>query len=291
MEDLMPRIAARLHWHTTVLIRIPDPLSPSYEGPIGSGTLVQIGKTFGVLTARHVAERLEIGDELGLTSAPQGELHAPRIPVQELRIVSIGTGPILPDSLDLSFIRLPDVRAWSIRAWKGFYNLLAFRDEMLPEPRPRRGDEGWTSLICGAPEQFSWEEGPSESYRRTLAFRQMCWQVEKPSHFKSGGSDYFDILIDRDSTPDIPDSFAGMSGGGVWYESLATGEGGELQPIRDLLVGVIFYQIARGEGKWTLRCHAWASVYGDLLARVAKEFGEHVERPDCGPTKQQGGRR
>ena len=57
----------------------------------------------------------------------------------------------------------------------------------------------------------------------------------------------------------IPESFGGMSGGGLWHvvpsESAPTGE------FKLELEGVAFYQSAPTDGRRVIRCHGRQSIY------------------------------
>lgn len=73
--------------------------------------------------------------------------------------------------------------------------------------------------------------------------------------------DYFDFEVDS-SSADMPKSWGGMSGGGLWrvlvYRSLDTGKIDWAQRLR----GVIFWQSALNNGFRVLRSHGQQSIIG-----------------------------
>lgn len=60
---------------------------------------------------------------------------------------------------------------------------------------------------------------------------------------------------------ELPISFGGISGGGVWQVPLLKTKEGEIQAKEPIFSGVAFYQTAIVDKKRTIRCHGRRSVY------------------------------
>ena len=79
-----------------------------------------------------------------------------------------------------------------------------------------------------------------------------------------GNYDYVEMPVIPIRNPDVPTSFEGMSGGGLWQIPLRRNAQGAIDYDRPLLSGVIFYQYDENPERH-LKCHFRRSVYGPVL--------------------------
>jgi hypothetical protein len=81
------------------------------------------------------------------------------------------------------------------------------------------------------------------------------------------GFDYFSWVADPDGVTELPDSFKGWSGTGVWF--FIDRLGGALTAV---LCGIVFYQLGeKQDSKWVLRCHGVQSIYRSAAAELLKD--------------------
>ena len=78
--------------------------------------------------------------------------------------------------------------------------------------------------------------------------------------------DYYDM--DADENAQIPTSYAGMSGGGLWQVTVRQTPDGNIVPGRHLFCGVSFYEGVRSNGIKFMRCHGRRSVYEHCFKAV-----------------------
>ena len=87
----------------------------------------------------------------------------------------------------------------------------------------------------------------------------VCLLVSKlRAKHERGGFDYVDISLDTKGEPELPRSYGGLSGSGLW----------QLQDGSVSLEGVAFYQ-SQEETKQYVRCHARKSIYLHVLGGIA----------------------
>jgi hypothetical protein len=99
---------------------------------IGSGTLVDINGTFGILTAQHVIDELPRHGNLGLIISEQ--VHRPTIDANVLIYSRMGRGRDPSTGPDLGFIKLPNSIISILKAYKSFYNVTKSRNRVLDNP-------------------------------------------------------------------------------------------------------------------------------------------------------------
>ncbi len=127
---------------------------------IGSGTLVDINGTLGILTAHHVIDALPSHGNLGFIVSEQ--LHRPLIEAQALVNISIAKGSNPSIGPDLGFIKLPHTIIGLLKARRSFYNLSKNRERILHKP-PANNLGLW--CLSGIPDEKTLTEGPQEALK------------------------------------------------------------------------------------------------------------------------------
>jgi Recombinase/Recombinase zinc beta ribbon domain len=134
---------------------------------------------------------------------------------------------------DLALIRLPDLVARDIRKVKAFYNV----DRRRPSSGERPQYESGVWAVLGAPGEQS-EFGEREAVLKISLFASVVASAQIRYGF-----DYVDLSYIHEDRPDLPRSYGGISGSGLWRlpisraESAAIVWNGEMH-----LEGVAFYQ-------------------------------------------------
>ncbi len=234
----------------------------------GSGTLVAIGKTFAILTAHHVIQKLPRSGRLGVFLSPTHEPHS--IDVDGLQYLEIARGSDDSVGPDLGAVLLAPSIASSIAAKKTFYNLEQQRAKLLRNP-PDLRDGLW--FVHGFLDEKTVVQ-PDEVSGHGLVKRFYCYGgLGRPqTSFRTGDHDYFTIPVSPLTHAPVPRNFGGMSGGGLWQVPLVRDESGKLTQQTPLLSGVAFYQEAVTDAGSGLKCHGRVSVYGvayDAIARTS----------------------
>jgi len=234
---------------------------------IGSGTLVDISNTLGVLTANHVIEALPNDGEIGFVISKQ--LHKFTLNARHLTKLTIAKGTTPSEGPDIGFIALPRETIGQMKALKSFYNL-ALRRERLAQAVLEIDRGVW--CICGFPDVETRDLGRLRGFDSVRAFFCLCGYGGVRNSRQIGGFDYFDFDVSYNDQIQPPSSFGGVSGGGLWQVIIGQNEHGEIEPKETLLSGVAFYQSAIRDNVRTLICHGRNSVYSNVFDVVVNRF-------------------
>jgi len=243
-----------------------------YPTLLGSGVLVSVGNTRAILTACHVIEVMKEPREkrtLGLLFADRSESHA--VDPSAIGLLKIARGTKNPDGPDLGAVVLAPHTSIlsSMKANKVFFNLDKRRERMLQSP-PRLRDgiwaaQGFVSQLTNVKPAEG--EGPAQvKMQAVTAFG--C----NDAVIRRGGYDYLDYFADpADSrpTPTPPNSWGGMSGGGLWQILLNQG-GDQVGHERPLLSGIMFYELPTGGRIQHIRCHGPKSLYEQVFKTIER---------------------
>lgn len=243
---------------------------------LGSGTLISWNGKFGVLTAEHVtnhpssAERtirfsVSSRQHMNLTVAP----HAHNLKFEVRYLANITLGKRCSDEYgpDISVIVLPESPQLSaIRARKSFWQLAVRTREKLDMALENRGA---TAIAGHAEEEQVVTVGP-RPYTASRAVPGFSGRTTQINYFERNGIDYVEVVTDKGPGTDTPNSFGGVSGGGLWRVQLRRLEENGQIVIRPApyLLGVIFRQSAEQNGCRTLRAHGPKTIYESLLPRL-----------------------
>ncbi len=251
---------------------------------IGSGTFVQYNSRCGILTAYHVIEE-RIGTnlfknnsagKLGVCIATN-YIHTLEFELQHIRLHEIGTphnGKYNECGPDLVFLEILD--KYKLDTIIAYSNSL-FWDISSKNNFVNDCYEDSNSLwaICGAPQDWTRDEMPNSNFDKVIGCKYLIDFTGIEKRFDKDGFDYFDITINHTQN-DAPNTFYGMSGGGLWKVSLSfhsrTGNLHDLKISNTIFSGVIFYQIGKAN-PCILRSHGAKSIY-EVLPKIL-EKSEH----------------
>lgn len=236
------------------------------EGSPCAGVLCVVDGLAGILTARHVWDRLSRAQKLVVMLGPKHPyriekalLHAyapERSPARELSDAAVP---------DIAFIPLPDEAKVSIEAkHKVFYSV----DRRRIDPDfDLYGDTGlWIAI--GSPVEMMKREA------RAVGSLSYITDIERATELD--GWDYLHVNLNLESNVPIPSNLEGMSGGGVWRARFTvSGEPKRFaihNPTQEILLqGIVFLQTALESRQ--LIAHGPRSIYEQLPEFIQRARG------------------
>lgn len=257
-QHIHDRVADEILRYSVGLTKINKTVAGEEVNLIGSGTLVTVCGRLGILTADHVIEVLKGSDLLGVMCDINGPLKRHVIPVGFLGLKRIARGEVESDGPDLAFIELPEEGIAYIKSSKVFYNLDKRMEEFSAGFLPVEVGAWFGFGVIGETERDLTPEGSFTSVR---GYEAMCGMGGTPKEVTRAEFDYIEISVDWSGREaDIPRSFGGMSGGGVWQVPIDY-VSNEYKSRAPILAGVVFYQSPVERGRRRLICHGRLSVY------------------------------
>ena len=275
LKDVPPEFmqSVKVHFrdYSVALGRVINGNSETYTN-LGSGVLIRRGNRYGMLTAYHCLHsstpEVRIGpkgtDDLMLQISRQNVLMLKPTDVFEHVLAK----PIVDEfGPDLTFIEiLPGSPLSTCKAIGSFWSL----DRSSLQVMKDFGVPGTITISVGFPAAFYDVKVINKNIHQRVWHMSYVNVVEKSNLFEKDGWDYLDSTIDysgssiksASSSPELPDSFAGMSGGPVWGGQIKRDKNThELSIVNDALIGITFYQTGTENGKRRLRAHFIKSIY------------------------------
>ncbi len=239
----------------------------------GSGTLVSIDGTEGILTAKHVFNSLERNKTVGLilTSSGSALAHHISFNIEYCAYVMLpAEGEPSPSGPDLGFLIPPPDIVSTLRARQSFYNLTKRKDEVLAKQLPL--DHGlW--VLAGL-SRWTSEGFPERGFQKVKVFRGAFGEGKVTREYDDGKFDYLIFEALYNELYEGPERFRGFSGGGLW-QLLGKEEDGKLLITQRLLSGVAFYEsdLLKDGDRVTreITCHGRNSLYGVLISTVGSQ--------------------
>lgn len=233
----------------------------------GTGTLVDLKGTRCIVTADHVIDDIRHRDRVGLLIDWQGGLRRCIFEKGLLQYVRLPRGATPELGPDLGAIVLPQAGEGlaTLMAHKVFYNLDR-RIARFSEGYPALSDGVW--LPCGVLGEGSQRLPHERGFAHVTGHWAMVGLASAPTETWRDGFDYLDLYGRPGVDPDMPNSFGGASGGGLWQGLITKHLDGRLE-LRDVVLsGVIFYQGNVVDGVRMLRSHGRVSVHKQLVAAI-----------------------
>jgi len=232
---------------------------------IGTGTLIRCGKHFGILTAHHVvhgpAPPLDCSpystQELQLVIMERS--HQFKIPAKYIKEIKIGVPISDEEGPDLTFLELlSKVDIGTLGAKKSFWNLDYNTDKRLASTTSNSG----VLVITGLPEEL--EDTQKESEQKTIinaTFLCFFGETKSGCRFKKNDFDFVDVPAVSGGKADLPSSFKGVSGGGLWKFNLLKSQDEIKWDDDPIFCGVAFYEQKTEGENLLIRCHYAESIY------------------------------
>jgi hypothetical protein len=248
-EELQLTIIRDIGRYTVALFAGFDSKEGSKLKLAGTGTLLTIGGSHYILTASHVWEEvLKCADKVGITLTEDID-HSFFMSVKAI----VPCGLPKPASWnewgpDITLLRVPSEYLGSIKAHKDFYSATA-----TGKTKPA-GSHIEARLLMGTPAVF----GVFTENHAQVEISGLFSDVDAPC-VAHGDFDYFDLTVDA-SSPGSPQSYGGVSGGGLWKVLIRCEcPTGNIEWDQGL-EGVAFHQSAIENGRRTIRCHGPKSI-------------------------------
>lgn len=230
----------------------------------GSGTLVEVAGRFCIFTADHVVESIARKPRISLFVDWSGGFRRCAFDVNHLQFVRLPRGPTEESGPDLAAIVLPIAgeAIATLRSLKIFYNL----DKRIAAFNASYASvkEGFW-FPCGVLGEGTQQLPPTRGFVSVTGHWGMCAVAASPNEQSADGFDYLELRAHYDAGQDLPSTFGGMSGGGLWQAKVRKSVEGELYLDELIYSGVIFYESAVVGGMRKLKCHGRASVHERLV--------------------------
>jgi hypothetical protein len=244
--ELRQNIVRSLGSSTVALFAVFDDHGMDLLKLAGSGSFVIIDGSHFILTAAHVWEYIQSAVKMGITLTDNiSHKHLIDIPTIVSTTVKPNASTGNEWGPDLALLRIPAENVGGIKAF------LAFEDVKAP-PRPLNVEclEAW--VVMGTP-------GELGTFTQSHADVQIMGRFVEPQLQDHGEYDYFDCEMDS-SSPGMPKSWGGVSGGGLWrvlvYDSPEAGQIDWAQRLK----GVAFWESAIKNGYRVVRSHGPKSI-------------------------------
>ena len=244
--ELRQNIVRNLGSSTVALFAVFGDLGKEQIKLAGSGSLIFIGNSYYILTAAHVWKYITTAAKLGITLTDNIN-HRHLIDVAALVPTTCDSaasgwnewGP------DLALLRIPHEHVGGIMAFMVFEDVKA-----APKPLHVECLEGW--VVVGTP-------GDLGTFTQSHAEVQIVGRFVDPQLHYRGEYDYYDFEMDS-SSADLPKSWGGLSGGGLWRVMVYwSRESGKIDWAKRLK-GVAFWEFPIKSGYRVVRAHGPKSI-------------------------------
>lgn len=275
-EELIEPILEQIKYYSIGLIRVDRDDSGEKANLIGSGTLIQVQGNYGILTAHHVASKLKNCTQLGIAISahlPTMDIHKYVFDPKMLHIVDVGMPQKRkefnrPDLAVMVFLHL-DI-GW-LKAIKSFINIARSRQKILSEPFD---PEHPNCVLSGIPGMKTKVVGPAHGYSRVYVYENILGYTRIEKYWIEDDFDYFEVSVIYDEGADLPRTFGGVSGGGVWRVKIEQTEDGKYHSGGPMLSGVACWEKPEKENRLHIICHGWRSIYYVAYNAVMRDLRE-----------------
>jgi len=263
-DDLLDAVMHHHRCYSVGLGRVRDNNPETYT-PLGTGTLVRRRKLFGILTARHCLHAcnpsVRIGHKGGDTMFFLLRNNVTvQVPAEGLIEHTLCKPKCEEYGPDLVFVEIiPGELLDLVKAIGSFWPM----DQDVKALMRKYGKPTVPICFVGFPEEdYACHVKDKSIY---VNHRHMTYfgVIEKGDICEHDGWDYLESKFNYNQSKELPDSFAGVSGGALWAVELRGGET-KSDPItirKAVLIGVTFYEIYRKRNIARLRAHFIRSIY------------------------------
>lgn len=253
-DDVLDDVAFQLKNYLVPICGL-SPLSTNHPFRFtGSGTLVRIDNAHCILTAAHVWTETRSMDEIGLVLTDHPSQF--KIP-NAVKVKLAWDGKISEWGPDLALLELPSSVVPTIEAYKSFLNLVQQKEMLAAEALSDKVP--W--VVTGMVGEFSKFAHHSDKriVTATAEARALFSGLDQIS--QKNGYDYLDLIADL-GLSEVPRSFEGVSGGGLWQIGLYRDKSERIAwDGKRYFRGVAFWQTEVSVGQRRIRCHGPQSVY------------------------------
>ena len=258
-DNLIDSICDHLSHFSVAVLRIFTDDKMEQIKLIGSGTLVTVNNCPAILTAEHVLKELKKSDQLGLLTSFKGNPHRYKFSINHIILHKIARGDDDSKGPDLGLIILPESNIGRLKAEKSFFNI---------DKRQKRFSKGFIKsnrgfwFTVGFPGEFEVDMKSNRGFAAIKGYQGLCGISDISKEYEDQGYDYIEMEIEYDSfNPNLPETFGGVSGSGVWHVPLIKNYEGNIEADEYILSGVVFYQTELEANHCLIRCHGRKTIY------------------------------
>jgi hypothetical protein len=229
----------------------------------GSGTLVTASGRHAILTADHVLDALPSKGNVGLVLPTRfgPQLHRATLDMGVVLKLTVGRASYDRNGPDLGLILLSPSDISKLSSSKTFYNLDKRREQMLSAPRAIDMG-GW--FLSGMVDEQTSDLSPEGGFARVKAFRGFTGAGVVAAERQRAKFDYLEFEAKYNAAYQGPNSFGGVSGGGLWQVVFEERDGC-VNIVDALLAGVAFFQSEIVGDIRTIFCHGRRSIYEHVV--------------------------
>ena len=236
---------------------------------LGSGTLIRCSEKIGILTTHHLINEKnnkDFKDSPIIGFVYSEKPKRPTIRKDHLKILELGK-PSTPNKYseegpDLAVILLPEQETAWITASQSYW---VISENRLQHPSVTYNNDSSIVFLTGFPDILTSGLGPQSQFSKTI--RYTCSSFYGPIERESSDDiyDYLEVCVEYGNSGDIPSTFRGLSGGGVWKLPLWYDENNKQVKAKDpVLYGVAFYESVVEENRRHIKCHGPQSIYKNV---------------------------
>lgn len=255
--------------YSVAIARVRDNKASTFS-PLGSGTLVSRNDRHGILTAHHCLHQATPEVRLGAVGGDTLFLilrEGRTIVVEPLDVIerALATPNCSEYGPDLTFIEIVNPsRLSSFQAIGSFWNL----SQNWQDLEAIFSDSGTPLAAVGFPEEDYRTMKSRSDIHHEVRHMVFLNSVDRDAVSTRDKWDYLDLTC-RYSGNNLPETFAGVSGGAVWaYQHLVSRSTGDQSLGKFALVGVQFYETPKEGDLRHVRAHFIRSIY-DVAWRIA----------------------
>jgi len=230
--------------------------------------LVTVGGIRGILTAAHVLKALPDEGRVAiiLSAESPAQFRRMKIDMKNAHKLVVCASEFTIDGPDLGFLRISSEDAGSIAAISSLYNLTKRADDVLAKQKPApNSSDALAGVIHERTKVLETERG------RATSFDLLFCGGQSGAERSVGDHDTFTFAPANEQDFELPSSFAGASGGGIWRFFFVMKDAAP-SIVERTLIGVPFWQSRVEQGKRIIACHGTKSIYGTLAALVKKKW-------------------
>ena len=151
---------------------------------------------------------------------------------------------------------------------KEFWNINENRDFAL---NSMKGYANYVAALSGIPDENTKEVAPERGFLRTISFGGMVGFTGIDREWKTRKFDFIETSALYNNDSESPESFEGMSGGGLWKVTIEKLRDGTLSHRAPFLAGLILRETERVQGLRQITCHGSKTIY-EVLYKKLEEF-------------------
>ena len=241
----------------------------------GSGTLVQCGDKHGIVTAHHVVYKgnrpfdFRYGSDDAIGLLIMDTPHEFVLPLKYIVCHDIGVPVSDEEGPDLVFLEIPPgEKLGALRARKSFFNITAKKAERLSFLE----DDGKGFWAISYSVDFQSTTVKMENGFPAIVVHTWVGYTGIDSRYDADEFDYIEAGVSYTSENDLPPTFGGASGGGLWKFPLSGAKRNDdkldIEAGNPVYAGVLFYETHREENYRRIRCHGPKSLYQTMANKL-----------------------